>query len=99
MIHQPLVVIFGLLITASLQQGPGANNLDLMAALAAAKKPVRCINAAAPRMAPPTAVETNRRYADYRAVQMDGVGHYLRLERPAKFNKLMREFLKEQAAR
>jgi hypothetical protein len=30
---------------------------------------------------------------------MDGVGHYLRLERPAKFNKLMREFLKEQAAR
>jgi pimeloyl-ACP methyl ester carboxylesterase len=73
--------------------------VDLKAALAAAKKPVRCINASAPRAAPPTAVETNRKYADYRAVQMDGVGHYLMLERPAEFNKLLREQLKELAPR
>jgi pimeloyl-ACP methyl ester carboxylesterase len=73
--------------------------VDLKSALAAAKKPVRCINASAPRMAPLTAVETNCKYADYKAVTMDGVGHYLMIERPAEFNKLMREALKELMAK
>jgi pimeloyl-ACP methyl ester carboxylesterase len=73
--------------------------VDLKSALAAVKKPVRCVNASAPRAAPPTAVETNRKYADYRAVLMEGVGHYLMLERPAEFNKHLRELLKELAAR
>lgn len=73
--------------------------VDLKSALAAAKNPVRCINASAPRMAPPTTVETNRKYADYKAVTMDGVGHYLMIERPAEFNKLLREALKELMAK
>jgi pimeloyl-ACP methyl ester carboxylesterase len=30
---------------------------------------------------------------------MDGVGHYLMLERPAEFNKLLREALKELMAK
>jgi sigma-B regulation protein RsbQ len=61
--------------------------LDLAAALSAAKVPVRCINAVPHgEYALPTAVETNRRYADFDAVLVDGVGHYLQLERPETFN-------------
>ncbi len=74
--------------------------MDLRAAFAAVKKPVRCVNAAP--WAPwglPTAVETNRKYADYRAVVMDGVRHYPMLERPAEFNKHLQELLKGLAAR
>lgn len=78
---------------------PDFGRVDLKSALAAAKKPVRCINAKAPRMAPPTAVETNRKYADYKAITMDGVGHYLMIERPAEFNQLLRETLKELTAK
>jgi pimeloyl-ACP methyl ester carboxylesterase len=69
-------------------------SLKLTEAFAAAKVPVRCINAA-PR--PPagfaTAVETNRKYADYDAVIMEGVGHFPMLERPAEFNARLRQVL------
>jgi pimeloyl-ACP methyl ester carboxylesterase len=69
---------------------------DLAAALSAAGAPVRCINAAPyGEMSLPTAVETNRRYADFDAVLMEGVGHYPHLERPAEFNERMRAILTE----
>jgi pimeloyl-ACP methyl ester carboxylesterase len=64
--------------------------LDQAAALAACGVPVRAINAAA--VLPiqiPTAVDTNRKYADFEAREMRGVGHYPMLERPAEFNALL----------
>lgn len=68
--------------------------LDFVALLADAGAPVRCINAV-PRgpMAMETKVETNRKYGDFDAVMMDGVGHFLHLERPAEFNARLREVL------
>jgi len=69
-------------------------NLDLAAAMAAARVPVRCINAAPrPPWGPATAVETNRKYGDFDAVIMDTVGHYLMLERPAEFNAKLLDVL------
>jgi pimeloyl-ACP methyl ester carboxylesterase len=69
-------------------------SLDFVALLADAGAPVRCINAA-PRG--PTSLETktasNRKYGDFDAVLMEGVGHYLQLERPGEFNAKLREIL------
>ncbi len=63
---------------------------DPKAALAAAGVPVRCINAPAF----PTNLEANRRYApDFDAVIMDGVGHFLMMEKPAEFNARLAEVL------
>ena len=60
---------------------------DLAAALAAAKVPVRCINAApyAPS-APKTNVAANRKHADFDAVIIEGTGHFVQMEKPAEFN-------------
>lgn len=46
-------------------------------------------------MIPETAIEVNRKYADYDAVVLDGVGHYLMLERPQAFNELLATVLVE----
>lgn len=51
-----------------------------------ARVPIRAINAAA---APTTAIESNRKYADFDAVVMEGVGHYPHLSRPDEFNPLL----------
>jgi pimeloyl-ACP methyl ester carboxylesterase len=67
-------------------------------ALAAAGVPVRCINAAPGEAGMPTAVETNRKYADFDAVLMEGVGHYPQLERPEEFNRLLLAYLAELSA-
>lgn len=48
--------------------------------------PIRAINAAAPN---PTKIETNRKYADFDAVLIEGVGHYLYMTRPDEFNPLL----------
>lgn len=48
--------------------------------------PIRAINAAEPN---PTRVESNRKYADFDAVLMKGVGHYPHLSRPQEFNPLL----------
>jgi pimeloyl-ACP methyl ester carboxylesterase len=78
---------------------PELGAFDLAAALSAVDVPVRCVNAAPyGDYALPTAVETNRRYADFDAAVVDDVGHFLQLERPAAFNARMREML-EQIAR
>jgi pimeloyl-ACP methyl ester carboxylesterase len=69
-------------------------SLDFVALLADAGAPVRCINAApGPRAAMATKVESNRKYGDFDAVLMDGVGHYLHLERPGEFNARLREIV------
>jgi pimeloyl-ACP methyl ester carboxylesterase len=72
---------------------------DEKTALAAAGVPVRCINAVpSSLMSLPTNVEANRKYADFDAVLMEGVGHYLHLERPAEFNALLIQTLERLAA-
>jgi pimeloyl-ACP methyl ester carboxylesterase len=72
--------------------------LDLKALFQGAKVPVRCINSGGGfQFAVPTAGDVNKKYADYQAVLMDGVGHYPMLERPAEFNQKLRVVLKEFA--
>ncbi|MCI0380902.1 MAG: alpha/beta hydrolase [Gemmataceae bacterium] len=74
-------------------------SLDAKALLKEAKVPVRCINAApSTKFAIPTATDINKKYADFKAVIMEDVGHYPMLERPAEFNQKLREVLKEFAA-
>ncbi|HKB14661.1 MAG TPA: alpha/beta hydrolase [Planctomycetota bacterium] len=64
---------------------------DAKAALAGAKVPVRCINAAEkPPRRVATTVATNRKYADFDAVFLDRVGHFPHLERPREFNAAFR---------
>jgi pimeloyl-ACP methyl ester carboxylesterase len=50
--------------------------------------PIRAINAAQPF---PTRIESNRKYADFDAVLMEGVGHYPHMTRPNEFNPLLLE--------
>jgi pimeloyl-ACP methyl ester carboxylesterase len=77
---------------------PELGAFDLAAALSAVDVPVRCVNAVPyGEYALPTAIETNRRYADFDAVLVDGVGHFLQLERPEAFNPRMREMLEQIA--
>lgn len=74
-------------------------NLDFPVLFAAAKVPIRAINAAPETpMQYATAVETNRKYADFDAVLIPGVGHFLQLERPAELNERLREVVAELSA-
>jgi sigma-B regulation protein RsbQ len=76
------------------------SGLDRKALLKEARVPVRCINSGAgfPYFKP-TAIATNQRYADFEAVILDGVGHYPMLEKPAEFNRSLREVLETLAGR
>jgi pimeloyl-ACP methyl ester carboxylesterase len=68
--------------------------LDLAPMLAAAKVPIRCVNAAPyGQAAQATNVAANRKHADFDAVIMDDVGHFLQLEKPAEFNTRLRAVL------
>ena len=67
-------------------------NFDQPAMLAAAGVPVRCINSAKTAV---TDIEANLRYGDYNAVLMEGVGHFVMLERPEEFNRLLAEAIEE----
>lgn len=72
---------------------------DPSGALGAAGVPVRCINAAPEgEQGMKTAIETNREYADFDAVLMEGVGHYPQLERPEEFNRELLAVLEELSA-
>ena len=62
--------------------------LDMPAWFREAGVPIRAINAAQPN---PTRVETNRKYADFDVVLMEGVGHYPHMSRPDEFNPLLLE--------
>ena len=74
--------------------------LDNKLLLKEAKVPVRCINSGGGFTShTPTAIETNKKYADYNAVLIDAVGHFPMLEKPAEFNEKLRTVLKEFAAK
>lgn len=63
-------------------------NLDMKAMYSDAKVPIRCVNAApSTPNSMPTAIETNRKYCDFDAAIMEGVGHYPMLEKPAAFDE------------
>ena len=65
-----------------------------------AKVPVWCINSAGGyKSFTPTAVETNKKYADFGAVTIEGVGHYPRLEKPDELNRKLQDVLKEFATK
>jgi pimeloyl-ACP methyl ester carboxylesterase len=74
--------------------------LDQAKALKKAGVPVRCVNSAGGfPFFTPTAVGTNRKYADFDAVTIDDVGHYPMLEKPKEFNDKLRAVLADLAAR
>ncbi|MBN9521694.1 alpha/beta hydrolase [bacterium] len=69
--------------------------LDQTAAFKGAGVPVRCINSSGGyQFFTPTAVETNKKYADFDAVTIPDVGHYPMLEKPKEFNEKLRDVLK-----
>jgi pimeloyl-ACP methyl ester carboxylesterase len=71
-------------------------NLDLKRSVSELSIPIRCINAAPrPPAGPPTEIETNRKYGDFDATLIEGVGHFLQLERPEEFNARLRDTLEE----
>jgi pimeloyl-ACP methyl ester carboxylesterase len=72
--------------------------LDNKTLLKEAKVPVRCINSAGGfQFFTPTAIDINKKYADFNAVTIEGVGHYPMLEKSAEFNAKLKEVLKEFA--
>ena len=76
------------------------SGLDTKALLKNAKVPVRCINSSGGfQFHTSTAIDVNKKYADYRAVLIDGVGHYPMLKKPAEFNQKLPDVLKEFAAK
>lgn len=69
---------------------------DAAAALDEVKAPVHALNADKF----PTNLEANRRHASgYKATFMTGVGHYLMLEDPKRFNELLAQVLKDLGPR
>jgi pimeloyl-ACP methyl ester carboxylesterase len=67
---------------------------ELGPALEAVDVPVRCINSAANV----SNLEANRaRHADFDVVTMDGVGHFLMMERPDEFNRHLAEIVAEMS--
>jgi len=66
--------------------------IDLPKLFREAGVPIRAINAAAPN---PTRIDINRKYADFDAVLMEGVGHYLHMTRPEEFNELLLKTLEQ----
>jgi pimeloyl-ACP methyl ester carboxylesterase len=74
--------------------------LDTAKLLREAKAPVRCINSGGGyAFFKPTAVDVNKKYADFAAVSIDAVGHYPMLEKPDEFNRDLRDALKEFATK
>jgi pimeloyl-ACP methyl ester carboxylesterase len=69
---------------------------DTKSLLQGAGVPVRCINAAPEtKFAIATAIESNKKYADFNALIMTGVGHFPMLEKPDEFNQKLRETLRD----
>lgn len=66
-------------------------SFDYPSNLTAAGVPVRVINSALN----PTAVEVNRKYADFDATVMKGVGHFPMLERPDEFNAILSRVIED----
>lgn len=78
----------------------GFEGYDFARAMSAVKVPLRAVNAAErPPFGPATAVETNRKYVDFDAEIIEGVGHYLQLEAPERVNSAIARFVAELEAR
>jgi pimeloyl-ACP methyl ester carboxylesterase len=76
------------------------SSLDTKTLLKEAKVPVRCINSAGGfQFFTPTAIDINKKYADFNAITIEGVGHYPMLEKPDEFNAKLKEVLKEFASK
>ena len=74
--------------------------LDTRKPLNEAKVPVRCVNSAGGyKSFIPTAVATNKKYADYGGITIEGVGHYPMLEKPDEFNRKLRDVFEEFATK
>jgi pimeloyl-ACP methyl ester carboxylesterase len=72
----------------------GYRTLDLGRRFREAGVPIRCINAAPGEgIGIPTNIEGNRTLADFDATLIDGVGHFLLLEKPDAFNAELLETL------
>ncbi len=84
--------------TAAVALLRGFEGYDLARTLAATRVPIRCINAAPRAGGLATAIEKNRRLADFDAVLIEGVGHYPMLERPGEFNARLEAWLAELCA-
>ncbi len=71
-------------------------NLKMPELFKAAGVPIRCVNAA-PREGRgyATNIEGNRQYADFDAVLMEDVGHFLMMEEPEAFNEKLELVLAE----
>lgn len=69
----------------------GFATLDVPRLLREAGAPVRCINSAGSPW--PTNIAGNRKYADYDAVIVEGVGHFPQLEQPERFNETLKKVL------
>ncbi len=67
-------------------------NVDTAAWMSDAGVPIRAVNAAGPN---PTRTDVNLKYADFDAVLVDGVGHYLHMTRPEQFNPLMLQAIED----
>ncbi|MFH0344709.1 MAG: alpha/beta fold hydrolase [Chromatiales bacterium] len=66
--------------------------LELKKVMRTANVPIRNINALPYSTdSPKTNVEVNRRYADFDAVEIDDVGHFIMLEKPQEFSASLRE--------
>ncbi len=77
------------------------SRVDLKTLFKEANVPIRCINAApgAFKFGIPTDTAVNKKYADYDAVIIEGAGHFPMLEKPADFNRKLRDILKQLASR
>jgi pimeloyl-ACP methyl ester carboxylesterase len=74
--------------------------LDQKAVMKEAKVPVRCINSGGGiQFFLPTDADINQKYADFKAVLIDDVGHFPMLEKPREFNEKLRDVLKEFRAK
>ena len=62
------------------------SSIDMPSWFRDAGVPIRAINATEPNQ---TRVDVNQKYADFDAELIDGVGHYLHMTRPERFNELM----------
>ena len=74
----------------------GVSEIDEKDLLSSAGVPVRCIYAASDDPdGPHSYVEINKKYADFDAAFVNGVGHFLYLENPQEVNSNLLTFLKE----
>jgi len=74
----------------------GVSEIDEKDLLSSAGVPVRCIYAASDDPSGPQSyVEINKKYADFDAVFVEGVGHFLYLENPEEVNRHLLAFINE----